>query len=259
MARMAHPFRKSILKRYFVRFHMSMILAATVGAGVLGDRLLLAAGLHSMAWRYGLSVLVAYGVFFVVVRLWIWYATGLAPSLPEEGLDAVDIPLGGGRSGGSKPFVGFHGGTTGGGGESGGGGASGSWGEGAVEAEQGLVGGGSGGGSGGSFDLDLHVDEGIWILVLLAVLVLVICGAGGYLIYAAPEILPEVALDAALAGGLVKATREMERNHWAGKLLWKTWIPLTVVLATAFVVGYLMQAQCPAAERLMEVLRCPER
>jgi hypothetical protein len=62
-------------------------------------------------------------------------------------------------------------------------------------------------------DFDLG-DEGI-VLVLLALLVLVIFGAGAYPVYAAPEILAEAAFEAVLAAGLIKASRKItSRMDW---------------------------------------------
>lgn len=244
---MANPksFTQALLKR-FVRFHMTLILLATIAAGVQVDHVL-REPLHSMPWRYGLAVLAAYGVFFGLVRMWIWYAAGIPPAFPDlSGALDSNSSLAGGRLPGQPGFSGF------GGGDSGGAGASSSWG---VGDSLPAVSTGGGGGSGG-FDVDL--DDGAWVLVLLAIFVAVICGAGAYVIYMAPEILPEVALEAALATGLVRAARKMERNNWAGKLLYKTFVPLVIVLITASVIGFFIQAQCPKAGRVAEALRCSE-
>jgi hypothetical protein len=55
---------------------MSLILAATVASGLLLDKTCLLLGFESMGWRYALSVLGAYGFFFLAVRMWVWYAAG---------------------------------------------------------------------------------------------------------------------------------------------------------------------------------------
>ena len=82
----------------------------------------------------------------------------------------------------------------------------------------------AGGGSGfPSLDLGIDLDDGIWILVALAAVVLVIFGAGGYLIWAAPEILPEIAFN---------------------------------VLLVTFGFGLVVHRHCPEAVKMMQALVC---
>lgn len=241
-------FKDRLLKRYFVRWHMSAILAATVGSGLLLDRTFLHIGFVDMGWRYALSVLGAYIFFFLLVRMWVWYAAGVAVqlSLPrhsDPGVDgALDLIPGGG--GGNAGFSGFHGG------DSGGAGASDLF-DGPILTSSG----GGGGSSGSDWSLDLDLDEGIWILAVLAILVAVICGAGVYLIWMAPEILPEVALECAIGAGLVRQLKQPEAG-WAGRLLWKTWIPLVLVMAVAFFAGLFIQSTCPGATHVRAALHC---
>lgn len=251
-------FQERLLKRYFVRWHMSAILGATVASGLLLDRALLFLGMGSMGWRYALSVLGAYGFFFLLVRMWVWYAAGVAVqiSLPSfrssssrssSGFDLPDIDLGGG---GGKSEIGFSGFR---GGDAGGGGASDLFDAPVVSS----MGGGGGGGGGGGFDLDLGIDldDGFWVLLILAVLVIVILCAGGYVVWMAPEILPEVALECAIGAGLVRQLKNPEAG-WAGRLLWKTWIPLTVVMVVAFLAGAFIQGTCPGATNVRAALHC---
>jgi len=243
-------FQEKLVKRYFVRWHMSAILAATIGSGLLMDRAFLQFGLDAMGWRYALSVLGAYGFFFFLVRMWIWYAAGVAVRVEfpdgslDTGADVADLALP--RMGGGAPqFHSFHGG------DAGGAGASDLFDSPVVSSG----GGGSSSGGGGGFSLDIDVDEGIWIVLVLAVLVIVIAGAGGYLIWMAPEILPEVALECAIGAGLVKQLRENEAG-WAGRLLWRTWIPLVIVMAMAFGAGAFIQSTCPGATHVRAALHC---
>lgn len=226
---------------------MSAILAATIASGLLLDKTLWSLGLGDMGWRYALSVLGAYGMFFLLVRMWVWYAAGVAVqlSLPRRwdgASDAIDLIPGGPRGGGGGDvgFSGFHGG------DAGGGGASDLFDAPAVS---------TGGGGGGGFDIGIEIDEDIWILIVLAILVAVICGAGGYLIWMAPEILPEVALECAVGAGLVKQLKEPTAG-WAGRLLWKTWIPLVIVMAAAFFAGVFIQNTCPGATHVRAALHC---
>lgn len=72
-------FKANLAKRFFLRLHMSLILLTTGLAGFLVNRLLFWAGVQAMPLRYGLSVLGAYGVFLLCIRLWLRYVGG-APS-----------------------------------------------------------------------------------------------------------------------------------------------------------------------------------
>ena len=67
----AQTFRRRILKTYFIRFHMGLVLTAVVASGVLGSRLLLYAGVRSMGLRYAIAVILSYAVFLLMVRIWI--------------------------------------------------------------------------------------------------------------------------------------------------------------------------------------------
>jgi len=252
LKQIGNAFKDRLLKRYFVRWHMSAILAATIASGMLFDKTFLWFGMDGMGWRYALSVLGAYGMFFLLVRMWVWYAAGVAVqiSLPHlDGNDVADginmIPGGGGGGGGGNVgFTGFHGGDAGGGGASD-----------LFDAPTSISTGGGGGGGGGGFDLGIDLDEGIWILIVLAILVAIICGAGAYLIWMAPEILPEVALECAVGAGLVKQLKDPTAG-WAGRLLWKTWIPLAIVMVAAFFAGAFIQSTCPGATHVRAALHC---
>lgn len=237
--------KQRILKRYFVRFHMSLILAATVGSGVTASKVLLLAGVHSMLVRYPLAVLLSFGVFLGLIRIWIWYvharpsgkASQVADGLADVALDWTPGPGSG--------SAGFHPG----GGGSGGGGASDLW--------------DSGGGAGGSGswvpDVDLDVDfdgEGALVLVVLAVLMVAIFGAGVYLVWLAPEILAEAAVSVILAGSIARTSRKLDREGWVEGVLRRTWIPLLLVLLLSGAFGWVCREACPEARTLAEVLAC---
>src|SRR6185295_15025029 len=85
-------FKNQFLKKYFVRFHMSLILAGTIGAGVLTSRALLGFGLDRVMLRYGLDLIAAYAMFLLLVRIWIWYVKpGQKLSLDADLLDGEDL------------------------------------------------------------------------------------------------------------------------------------------------------------------------
>ena len=243
--------------RFFVRFHMSLIFAGTLGAAVVASSLLLAAGVESLMLRYALTAVGAYAVFFLFVRAWIAYVTRLAPSGP--GLDLPDVTSGGGVGSGTSELQP-------GGGQFGGGGASGSYDDGGdvpifrSVAEAGGRGGDShgtsaGGGRGGDWlSLGLDMDEGI-LVVALVLLVSVVGGAAVWMVWQAPLILPEAAFEALLASGLIKAARRNKARGWTRGVLKSTLIPFAFLLAAASFAGWAAQRACPAATRLIEVVQ----
>ena len=229
----------------FIRFHMSLILTAVIASGVLTSKGLLELGMHSMRVRYPLGVLASYLVFLLLVRIWIWYVSIAAVKTSLDGLDLdgnIDVDFGGGSPGGGGGFGGF------GGGDSGGAGASNSW-EGEAPAPS------STSGWLPKLDFDCDLDDGWWILLLLAALVFAILGAGGYLIYAAPHILPDAAAQVVLATTLTRISKQPE-DSWMTGVIRSTCIPFAVVLLLASVLGWEAHRHCPAAARLIDVFRC---
>jgi hypothetical protein len=246
-------FTGRLAARFFIRFHMGLIFAGTVATAVVVSRLLLAAGVQSLLLRYALTVIGAYALFFVLVRVWIAYVARVGPR--DVGLDLPDvIPTGGGGASGFQP----------GGGLSGGAGASGSFGDGGdvpvfrslAEAGSGGADGGSVGGGRGSGDwFSFDLDDGIVLVIALLLLVSVLGGTAIWLIWQAPVILPEAAFEALLASGLIKAARRGEARGWARGVLKSTVIPFVLVLAAASFVGWAGQRVCPPATRLTDVVR----
>lgn len=234
-------YKKRLAARFFVRFHMSLILAAVMASGVSVSKALLELGFTEVRVRYPLAVLGSYLVFLGLVRMWIWYVTpGKSldvdlSDLPTPDLSADDVPRFGGFGGGS----------------SGGGGASANW-DAAVAPEAPS----SGGGGSWLPDLDIDLEDGFWILLVLALLVAVILGAGAYLIYVAPELLPEAGLQLALGSGLIRVAKKQDGQGWLRGVLWSTWIPFVVVLGMTVTLAVVVHRECPQATRLLEALRC---
>lgn len=183
-----------------------------------------------------------------------------------------DLGSSGGSSGssGSSSWGGFRGG------QSGGGGASDSWGEAPVagwlsSSEPLPSSGGSyqwgsatsgGSGGSGSFDFDLGDDGclGIVVLLLLVALLVAIFGAGAYLIYQAPAIFGEAAFQAALASGLIKASRGIDSIDWKGSIFHATKLPFVIVLVLSIAFGWAAHRHCPSAIKAAEAFRsCKSR
>jgi len=250
-------FKQNFARRFVVRFHMTLILAALGASGVLVSKVLLEMGVRSMLERYLIAVVVSYALFFLFIRLWLMY---VSPSKPKprsrsvdvgDAIDIGDLSIDVAResyAGGDQAF--------GGGGDFGGGGATDMWG-GAAESpvvSSASAGGRAGTGSGG-FDFDLG-DEGI-VLIVLALLLLAIFGAGAYLVYAAPQILAEAAFQALLAAGLIKASKKMDGPGWMGSVLKATWIPFVIVLVMTGIFGWVAQTRYPHATRLADIFKKP--
>src|ERR1022692_3965939 len=116
---------RRIAHDYFVRFHMTVILAAVSSSGVLASKCLMELGV-SLRFRYPIAVLASYLVFLLLIRVWIWYVT--VHSLAAFQLGNLNFGGGGSFGFGGQGGSGSGGGFSGfGGGDSGGGGASSSW------------------------------------------------------------------------------------------------------------------------------------
>lgn len=215
-----HEFKRRLLRRYFVRFHMALMLLAVIASGVLASRLLLGTGLNQPILRYPLSVLMSYCVFLGLVRIWIWFViTNRSAGVPDIAGDgaadfAGDVAV-----------------------------------ESAFSSRPGFL---------PNLGIDLDLDDGWFIVLALVILIGAIFGAGAYLVYMAPELLGEVAFQAALASGLSRAMKRMNDPGWAVGLVRATLLPFGAVLALTIVLALVMRHECPQAKRLREAIHCPE-
>jgi len=88
------------------------------------------------------------------------------------------------------------------------------------------------------FSLDL---DDLWWLVLLIVAMLGALITIGYVIYDAPQLLAEVALDVG--------------EHWSRAALRRTWLPATLLIGFMSIAGYAMERLVPHARSIGDVLR----
>lgn len=238
--------RERLLRHGLPRLQMSLILAVTGASGFLCSFVLLRLGVGLMAVRYPIAVLVAYGVFLLLLRVWLNFQRD---GWEGEGLDLLDVPASSGSDGG-EAFLG-------GGGRFGGGGASA-----AYEAPSpapavrmpvkasSSQGGGSKGSGGSSFSLDLD-DSGF--LVVLAVLAIAVAavGAAVYLIWSAPILLAEVLVDGLIMTGLYRRLKRTDDpDHWVLGAVRRTWIPALVVVILFSFAGWLLQRAVPEARSI---------
>ncbi|MCC6537515.1 MAG: hypothetical protein IT162_08205 [Bryobacterales bacterium] len=211
-------YKVALASRFFLRFHMGLMYTAASVVGVGASKAMLNGGVLTPMVRYPLAVLVSYAAFVGMLRLWIFYVRHASEGDTATVLDA----------GIDAADAGF------------------SW----APSWSGRGGGGAG------FDLDLG-DDAFWVVAALMALVAVIAGCGGYLIYIAPDFLPELAVSAALGVSIERAAKRAESQGWLVSALRATAIPFAVVLVLAVVLGYAVQAVCPGAVRLMEAMNCP--
>lgn len=239
------------------RSQMTLLVALTGGAGLLASFLLLHAGLDSMTLRYPLALLMAYGVFLLL--LWLWLRTKAEDwtDLPDPGID-LSAPN---RVPGDAHPVPAR--SSGQGGEFGGGGASASFDAPApahplmqrppVQVH------GSRTDTSGAFDGlgsagDLGDADEFAIPLLVTLLAAGLALSSLYVVYSAPTLLAELLLDGALSATLYRRLRGIERRHWVSTALRNTALPfvMTALLLTA--VGWGLQSAAPGARSLGDAL-----
>jgi hypothetical protein len=106
----------------------------------------------------------------------------------------------------------------------------------------------------GSAGWDLDVGDFIWLVVAAA------CAIGGllaigYVIYIAPVLLAEVALDAAIISALYRRLRADEAGYWLTSVVTRTWVPALVLVVFAIGVGFALEMIAPDARSIGGVIR----
>jgi hypothetical protein len=214
--------RARLLATGFPRFVILLILVIA-GLTAFGfSALALDAGLDDMAVRYFVATMVGYGVFLLLIRVWI--------ALRSREADMTDLP--------DIPHVPSNGDAFGGG-QSGGAGAAESWGE-AAHSVTGV---------------DVPDADEAWPVVLAAVVLLGGVLAMLYVVYLAPVLLAEVALDAALVTGIYRKLRKKDAGHWLGSAVRHTWLPATIAAVCIAFAGLVLQWAQPAARSIGDVFR----
>ena len=220
---------RQLLRKSMPRVQVSLILLLTGLAGFLVSFSLLHFNLLQMWVRYPIAILMAYGVFLVLLRLWLW-AQGremkveLDPSLwdvipPDEFSTGISLPSGAGQH---------------------------------------LDGCGAGGSvidsaaDGIGFGLDF--EEGL----LLVVAIIALLGgliASLYIIYIAPALLAEILVDGVLVAGLYRGVSHFEQRHWLRGAVRRTLLPALLAAMFFAIAGYAMQKAFPQAHSIGEVWR----
>jgi hypothetical protein len=94
----------------------------------------------------------------------------------------------------------------------------------------------------------------VWLVIAA------MCAAGGavaivYVVYMAPVLLAEVALDAAIISVLYRRLRRDEQGYWLTTVLRRTWGPALVLVVFAFLTGFALQKAAPEARSIGAVFQ----
>lgn len=216
------------------RFDMLLITLLTGGIGFLVSATLLAVGVDEMPIRYAIAFGFAYLVFLWLLRLWLRNRE----TVDFDVFDAADLAT-------DVPRL-FESGFEGGGGAFGGGGASSSF---DGEPVRPVASGDSKGGALSVFD----AEEGVVVIALVAA-ALALLAASFWVIWSAPALLAELALDACFVGGLYHRLRRVDSPAWLGTALRRTALPFLFTGALFVFAGWLAQEKYPAARSIGEVV-----
>jgi hypothetical protein len=246
------------------RLTMLMIVSMAGTAAFLVSVGTLWLGVRSMPVRYAIAALTGYAAFALLMWVWIGWKRRSAGTLvdaadPLPPFDLVSVSGSRGGGGGSSAVPIF------GGGQSGGGGAAAQWQPGAPEPQAPVVlsltgsqaKADSGGGSGSRASLldGLDADEKIWPVILAVALAASALIAVGFVVFSAPSLLAEVAIDAGLMSGVYRRLRKHESGHWMGAVWRRTWLPGLVVVVFSAGIGYALQRIAPEAQSIGGVIR----
>ena len=233
-----------------LRFHLSLIVTLAGGAAFLSSVIALWLGVDAMSIRYPLAAAGGYATFLLLIRAWIgWprralsHAAGRratsdaghhAGDLVDVGGALADISLPSRIPKAAEPVM-FAGGR------SGGGGAGASW-------------AGVGQSASSPFDVDVDLDD-LWPVVVAIVCVLGAAIAIVWVIYSAPVLLAEVAVDAAIVSGVYRKLKKREPSHWAMTVVRHTALPAVAIIIFATLAGYALQKIAPEARSIGGVMR----
>ena len=223
----------------FPRIQMSLIVGLTGTVGLLFSFVMLELGITSMTLRYPLALLMAYGVFLLL--LWLWLRT--------KAEDYVDIPdfSGSGSSGSGDCMPAFEGG----GGHFGGGGASGSFDGPAsfapVESDASPL-------SDAASTVGDGADELAIPLIVIA-FALGLALASLYVVYVAPMLFAELLVDGALSYALYRRIKAADSPHWLESAVRRTALPFLLTGVFVSATGAAMTAYAPGAHSIGQVVQ----
>lgn len=208
-------------RRSFPRLTLGMILLVTGASGFGISLLILKLGLAAMWLRYPLAALGAYGIFLVLMRIWVEVERhSFDPNDPEvlELLQQESLP--------KYPFE-------------------------RREKKHSWL---------DWLDLptDIPGDEGCLPVILIGALLVVATAIIAGLILAvssAPALIAEVFVDAVLVGALYRRLKIAARENWLGTCIRKTWVFVAVTVFLLFAGGLWLSLSAPGAKTIGPALR----
>jgi len=243
--------RKHLQATSYPRLHMSLIAVLTGAFGLLASFALLQAGVHEMAWRYPLAVVLAWGMFLFLIWLWLranapdWLDIPDVADLLPRGVTKLDLPL---------PV------RSGGGGDFGGGGASASF---DAPGLNGLpqpladlgesVGDGVGDAVGEAVVSVADADE-LMVPLLALLLAAGLALASLYLIYIAPTLLAEITVDGALSVALFRHLRGQDSRHWLTTAMRRSALPFAATALFLAGCGAGLAVYAPGSQTVSQAL-----
>lgn len=247
--------RRRIERASYPRIQMMLMVMLTGASGLLCSFVLLHLGLESMPWRYPMALLGAY--LFFLFMLWVWLrfkADDLADAVDMVGNTADQLPdISSFKLG---PSV-----RSGEGGDFGGGGASASF-DGPAEAETASLmqtaedTTSSLSDAGNALDGVADGDELVIPLLVIALLV-GLAMASLYVVYTAPALMAEVALDGALSYTLYRKLKKSDQQHWLQTAVRRTVWPFLLTAVFVTLTGYGLHVLAPEARTISEALHRP--
>lgn len=217
---------------------MFLLVALTGASGFGASFILLYAGLVEMWLRYLASFCVAYLMFLFL--LWLWLKTRA-----EDYVDFPDI------SGSPSPSSGSSGTChSGKGGDFGGGGASSSFdapsdGTSAIGDPVSSV--------GDAIGIAAEAEEFAIPLVVLVLLGAMLFSSI-FMVYSAPVLFAELAVDGVLSASLYRRLRGLETRHWLDTALRRTALPFAFTAAIVSASGWGMSLYAPEAHSIGDVI-----
>ena len=200
------------------RFHMFLIVGTTGSAAFLFSFVLLHLGLDSMCIRYAIAVAMAYLVFLILLRVWLNYQENShSYSTTEEILNS--LPTDGSSPDLNNPSRSNN--------------------------------------KDSSLDGDLPIpdldDLTYVVIAVLAVLAgFLVCV---YLIWTAPALLAEVAVDGIIMARIYKKLKVKDEQYWLTGAIRRTWIPALLIALFFSVAGFAMQKAVPGAKSVGPVIQ----
>jgi hypothetical protein len=257
---------EKIAKSYFVRFHMLIILSATILSGVICSKIMVLLGVTRMPLRYGIAIVLSYMMFFLFIKLWLLYI-GVGRNTRPQNVKKEDsawtanvLPLPDGSisdAGDAGVFNGLRGGASGGGGAVRGFAENIAGMEGAANTGTGPVvdaAGTAGDAAGGILDAADDSILTVIAIVLLITLALSVFIAGGYLIWSAPAILSDAAFHALLVAGFARKVKQAEETCWETTIFKATWWAFLMVLIFSVAFGIIAQMVFPEAVTIKDFI-----